>query len=132
MFISLLRVCRIRPRYFGLKMLFQLVKVGDEGFQDFLFWFELIVAREELVARVESIVGEERGEAGGTGDFVVVAEFGKGQEVEPVVLLIVAISSEVLFKNSIDPFCLTVCLRVKGCRKKLLDLEDLAEFSSEA
>jgi hypothetical protein len=97
-----------------------------------LFWFELIVAGEELVARMESIVSEEGCKAGGAGNFVVVAEFGKGQEVSPVILLIVTISSEVLFKNGINPFGLAISLGVEGSGKELLDLEDFAEFSGEA
>jgi hypothetical protein len=50
----------------------------------------------ESAARVEAIVGEEWGHAGGGVFGIVVREFSQGEDIEPVVLLVVAEDSEVL------------------------------------
>ena len=43
---------------------------------------------------------------------VVVCKFGKGKEVDPVVLLIIDIYAKILFQNLIDSFGLSISLWV--------------------
>ena len=59
-----------------------------------------------------SLVGEERGYAHGSTGHVVVGEFCKGKELQPVVLLVVAVNLKVLLKDLISTFGLTIPLWV--------------------
>ena len=61
---------------------------------------------------VIALVGEEGGHAGGGVRSVVVGEFREREEVGPVVLLVRAVMSEVLFQGLIRSFGLTIGLRV--------------------
>ena len=58
---------------------------------------------------------------------IVVREFGEGQQVVPIVLLVVAIDAEILLGGLICPFCLAVSLRMEGCRKPFLEVEGLGQ-----
>ena len=49
---------------------------------------------------------------GGRGGSIVVSEFGKGKDFGPVVLLIVAEDSEVLFQSLVKAFSLTMAFWV--------------------
>jgi len=64
---------------------------------------------------VISIVGPEGGYSCGSGLGVVVAEFGNWQQFFPVVLLIVAVCSEVLLQGGVGSFRLSLRLWVEGC-----------------
>ena len=54
---------------------------------------------------------------------IVVGEFGEGKERFPIILLVVAVHSKVLFQNLIRSFCLSIGLRVEGGREVLLNVE---------
>ena len=49
---------------------------------------------------------------GGRGGSIVVSEFGKGKDSGPVILLVVAEDSEVLFQSLVKAFGLTIAFRV--------------------
>ena len=53
------------------------------------------------------LVGEERGYARGSTGHIVVGEFRKRKELQPVVLLVVAVNPKVLLKGLISTFGLT-------------------------
>jgi len=64
-------------------------------------------------------------------DGVVVLEFSKWQQFEPVVLVIVAKDAEIRFKGLIHAFCLTVRLRMKGGGFPQVDFENRSERRPE-
>jgi hypothetical protein len=53
------------------------------------FWVVDADVRFEVKLRVETIIGEEGGKAGRLGGVVIGGEFGYGEELGPVVLLVV-------------------------------------------
>ena len=52
---------------------------------------------------------------------VVVRKLGQGEEIDPVILLVVDIHPQVLLQDLVDSFGLAVGLRVIGGRKVGLD-----------
>jgi hypothetical protein len=62
--------------------------------------------------QVVSFVGKERECAGGCAWSVVVSEFSEGKEWRPVVLLVVAEYTKVLFKYLIESFSLSISFRM--------------------
>lgn len=54
---------------------------------------------------------------------IIVREFGKRQEIYPIVLLVIAIHPKVLLDGLIHPFRLTVGLRMKRGRQLALNAE---------
>ena len=62
--------------------------------------------------RMISLVGKERGYARGSTGHVVVGEFCKGKELQPVVLLVVAVNLKLLLKGLISTLGLTISLWV--------------------
>jgi hypothetical protein len=62
--------------------------------------------------QVVSFVGKERRSASGCTGSIVVSEFSEGKEQRPVVLLVVAEYTEVLFKCLIELFSLSVSFRM--------------------
>jgi hypothetical protein len=61
--------------------------------------------------RVVSFVGKE-GRSDGCTQSIVVSEFSEGKEQRPVVLLVVAEYTEVLFKCLIESFSLSISFRI--------------------
>jgi len=61
---------------------------------------------------VVSLVGEERGHTSSLARHVVVGELGQRKQLRPVVLLVVAVSVEVLLEGLIGPLGLTIPLRM--------------------
>src|SRR6266481_10104019 len=57
---------------------------------------------------VVALVREERGNSRGAARSVVVCELGKGEEARPVVLLVVAVDTEVLFQSLVSALSLSV------------------------
>jgi hypothetical protein len=57
---------------------------------------------------VVTFVGKERGNSSSSARSIVVSEFRKRKESEPIVLLVIAEYSEVLFQSLIDTFCLSI------------------------
>ena len=64
--------------------------------------------------RVKLVIGKERRCIGTGMTRVIVSKLGQRQESFPVVLLIINISTQVLFKGLIGALCLSVCLGVKN------------------
>jgi len=62
--------------------------------------------------RVVALVGEEGRNASRSTGRVVVSELGKWQEFGPVVLLVIAVDSEVLFQSLVRSFSLAVPFRM--------------------
>jgi hypothetical protein len=79
-----------------------------------------------------AVVGEERSLAGRGVDGVVVSELGAGQELLPIVLLVVAKGAEILLKDLVDTLGLTVGLRMERGRQVGLDVEEGQEATPEA
>src|SRR5882672_11182016 len=77
--------------------------------------------------RVKALVGKEGGDHGGRMRSIVVCKFGKGQEVDPVILLVIDVNPKVLFQDLVDSFGLPIGLQVIGRRKVSLDTEQLAK-----
>ena len=65
--------------------------------------------------------------SGGGRNSVVVSKLSKGKEVSPIILLIIAVGSKVLFQNGIDSFSLAICLWVKGSAEVLGDMKGLGK-----
>ena len=80
---------------------------------------------------VVAFVGEEGGGARSRVRGVVVGELGEGEEVDPVVLLVVDVDSEVLLEHLVDAFGLAVGLGVVGGREVGFDAKEVAEGSPE-
>src|SRR5882724_253627 len=70
---------------------------------------------------MEALVGEERGDHGCRVRRVVVWKLSQGQEVDPIILLVVDVYPKILFQDLVDPFGLAVSLRVIGHQKVGLD-----------
>ena len=83
-------------------------------------------------AGMVSVVGEERSLAGRGMDGVVVSELGEGEELLPVVLLVVAEGTQVLFEDLVDALGLAVGLWVERRGHVGLDVEESEEVSPEA
>src|SRR6266545_4170503 len=62
--------------------------------------------------RVVSFVSEERGDTSSLTRHIVVGELSQRKQLRPVVLLVVAVGAEVLFKGLIDPLDLTIPFRM--------------------
>ena len=71
---------------------------------------------------MEALVGEEGGDHSHRLRSVVVCELCELEEVDPVILLIVDIHLKVLLQDLIDPFCLTVSLKMVGRGQVGLDV----------
>src|SRR5882672_11914581 len=82
--------------------------------------------------RVKALVGEEGGDHGSRMRSIVVYEFGKGQEVDPVILLVVDVYPKILFQDLVNSFGLPIGLWVVGSGEIGLDTEQLAKRSPEA
>ena len=65
--------------------------------------------------RVETIVCKKWGNLSWGMDIIVVGKFRHGNEVHPIILLVVGCKPEVLFKDLVDLFGLTISLRVVPC-----------------
>jgi len=61
---------------------------------------------------MKTLVSKERGDFGHRVRSVVVHKLSQGKEVDPIILLVVDIYSKVLLQDLVDPFCLTMSLRV--------------------
>ena len=55
-------------------------------------------------------------------------KFNKRKEICPVVLLVIAEYSEVLFNFLVDSFCFSICLGMESCGEGLIDPEFLPSF----
>lgn len=80
--------------------------VGNRGFD----------RRSGWDARMEAIVGKERCGLGRGLFCIVDCEGGEGEKVDPVVLLVCAVSAKYLFESPVGSLRLSIGLRVVGCR----------------
>jgi hypothetical protein len=78
-----------------------------------------------------AVVGEERGVAGRCVDRVVVGKLGAGQKLLPVVLLVVAEGTEILFQDLVDTFSLAITLWMERGRHVWLHVEEGNEVAPE-
>ena len=62
--------------------------------------------------QVVSFVHEERRDSCSSAGGVIVRELCQGQEIGPVVLLVIAVNPKVLLQGLVGPFCLTVAFGV--------------------
>ena len=60
---------------------------------------------------------------------VVVGEFRHGEEAGPVGLLVIAVDSQVLLEDGVEPFCLAICLGMEGGRSVGSDSQKFEESS---
>jgi hypothetical protein len=82
--------------------------------------------------RVIPFVGKEGRSATGCTWSIVVSKFSEGKERRPVVLLVVAEYSEVLFECLIESFSLSVSFRMIARGEVNLHVQRLSEGSEEA
>lgn len=68
-------------------------------------------------------VGKERSHADRRVIGIVVGELGERKKVVPIILEIVAVSTEILFQGLVDSLGLAVGFWMEGCGKVWLDLE---------
>ena len=62
---------------------------------------------------------------------VIIREFRHGEEAGPVGLLVVAVDSQVLLEDGVEPLCLAICLGMEGGRPVGTDSQKLDESSPE-
>ena len=80
---------------------------------------------------VVSLVSKERRHSGSCARSVIVCEFCEWKEVSPVVLLIVAINSEVLLQCLVRAFCLSISFGVMSGREMKLHVQGFSQGSEE-
>jgi len=78
-----------------------------------------------------SSVKEERRVLSGRMNLVVILEFCEWQESHPIILPLIGEKMEILFQFQVDPFCLSISLRVVGCGGCQLNSEQPVEFPGE-
>ncbi len=93
-----------------------------------------IPLRVNCEVRVVSLVSKERGHTSSLTRCIVVGELGQREQLRPVVLLVVAVSAEVLLKGLIDLLDLTIPFRMvfqsevelhtKRCAKAAEEMRD--------
>src|SRR6266545_1209380 len=67
--------------------------------------------------QVVALVSKERGHTSSLARCVVVSELGQRKQLRPVVLLVVAVSTEILFEDLIDLLSLTIPFRMISLRE---------------
>src|ERR1700730_11372260 len=85
------------------------------------------VFRVHRYIRMITLVRKEWGNPCSGARSIVVGEFRQGQEFGPDVLLIIAVTMEVLFQRLVSSFCLSVALRVIPRGEVQGHIEDLAQ-----
>ena len=78
-----------------------------------------------------SSVKQEQSLLGRDIHIVVVLEFYHGQQVIPVILLLVDKQAQVLIELLINTLCLSISLQMPDCRRDQLYLQQLIEFLCE-
>jgi len=95
-----------------------LEKFFGKGVDGFGSW----VSHLDRATGMSSVISIEGGNLGGGMFGVVIGEFCEGEEVVPVVLLIVTEDAEVLLQDLVYSFGLAIRLRVIRCGPVPLDL----------
>src|SRR5277367_1457465 len=103
----------------GLDTFDEIVVMRSKGFRESFSGRNKRRGRGTEVDRelgVEAIIGVKRRTVDRGLMRVVVRKFGERQEIRPIVLLVVAIDTEVLFDGLVHTFSLTVSLGMEGSR----------------
>jgi hypothetical protein len=82
---------------------------------------------ERIEYGVMTIVRKEGSHIGGRVDGVVVAKFSQGEQRTPIILLIIAEDTKILFQDLIKHFSGSISLRVKGGGEVDFDMEEFSE-----
>src|SRR5690606_39114131 len=80
---------------------------------------------EHIPTWVISVIGHERSVLDCFRKCVIMRELCDGQPFHPIVLLVVTIQSQELFKNGVNSFRLSVCLGVSSRAQFPLDMQRL-------
>src|SRR5271156_386118 len=64
-------------------------------------------------------------------DSVVVAEFGKGEPFNPIVLTFIDIDAKVLFNLLVYTLCLAISLRMESRGRRCLNAKEMIKFAHE-
>src|SRR5271169_4278102 len=102
----------------GLDTFDDIVMVGSKGFSESFSGRNRRRGRTEVDHELwmKAVVGIERRTVDRGLMRVVVRKFGERQEIHPIVLLVVAIDTEILFDGLVHTFSLTVSLGMEGSR----------------
>jgi hypothetical protein len=82
--------------------------------------------------RMVAFVGKERGDSGGGARSIVVGELRERKEFGPVILLIIAKDSQVLFKSLVSTFGLAITFRVISGGKMQSHVQSFSEGPEES
>src|ERR1700726_2494410 len=108
----------------GTEFLVEFIQVHSEfsgmNRSHFAFWVHRYI-------RMITLVHKEWGNLRSGARSIVVGKFHQGQEFGPVVLLIIAVTMEVLFQCLVSLFCLSVALRVIPRSEVQGHIEDFAQ-----
>src|SRR3984893_3539103 len=117
-------IAMLRIGDLGTEFLVELVQVHSEfsGMDRSHFAF-----RVHRYIRMITLVRKEWGNPRSGARSIVVGEFCQGEEFRPVVLLIIAVTMEVLFQRLVSSFRLSVALRVIPRSEVQGHIEDLAQ-----
>ena len=90
-----------------------------------------IGVREDGEVRVVTLVGEERRDTSGRARSVIVSELREGEDLGPVVLLVVTVDAEVLLEGLVGMLCLPIPLRVASGGEVELHVEGFTKRAEE-
>src|SRR3984893_14778365 len=117
-------IATLRISDLGTEFLVELVQVHSEFSGTDRSYFAFRVHR---YIQMITLVREEWGNPRSGARSIVVGEFRQGEEFRPVVLLIIAVTTEVLFQRLVSSFRLSVALRVIPRSEVQGHIEDLAQ-----
>src|SRR3984893_11639214 len=117
-------IATLRIGDLGTEFLVELIQVHSEFLGTNRSYFAFRVHR---YIRMITLVRKEWGNPRSGARSIVVGEFCQGEEFGPVVLLIIAVTTEVLFQRLVSSFCLSVALRVIPRSEVQGHIEDLAQ-----
>ena len=128
--VSLLRLYSLCIGHFGPQVCVQNIELTSPFLQDYQ-------SRDrgsgngsgvclDYVPGVLAIEGKKGGNAGCGRNRFVIRKFCYGQNLHPIVLLVVNITMQVLFQNAINSFSLAIRLGVESCGQVLGNAYQLA------
>ena len=78
-----------------------------------------------------TFVSKERGNTGSSGGSVVIRKLRNRKKTGPIVLLVVAISTKILFESLVNTFSLTIAFRVVPGGEVELHVKEFSERPEE-
>lgn len=81
--------------------------------------------------RVISFIGKERRGSGSSARSVIVCELGEWEQWGPIILLVIAVYTEILFQGLISAFCLTISFWVVSGGEVEFHVQCLSERPEE-